>query len=206
MEFAKSLRPTEDLPHIQAMHAIWDVLKEKIELSNPQKVSAPRVTSPTVTTPTLATPTCQPDTGTVENSLTEIDLGYSEYNDVAQIDVDQFAPEPPEVNYLQLAESNYRGPSPLDLQDDIGFDECDLKGIAELDPTLVPDEATELEKSTNSSTSLILDTQFITDQPQVDKDTEKAQISAFPESSGIEIPTRSHSILVFFPPFPFPFL
>ena len=195
MEFAKSLRPTEDLPqNLQAMQPILDDLKEKFELSNPQKVLAPRVTTPTATTPTLATPTDQPDTGTVENGLMEIDLGSSEYNDIAQIDIDQFAPEAPEVNHLQLAVSNDRGPSPLDLQDDIGFEECDLKGVSELDATLVPDEATELEKSTNSSTSLILDTQFITDQPQVDKDTEKAQISAFPESSGIEIPTRSHSI------------
>ena len=195
MEFAKSLRPTEDLPqNLQDMQAILDDLKEKFELSNLQKISAASETTPIETTPTLAMPTDQPDTGTVENGLMEIDLGSSEYNDVAQIDIDQFAPEAPGVNHLQLAESNDRGPSPLDLQDDIGFDECDSKGVSELDATLVPDEATELEKSTNSSTSLILDTQFITDQPQVDKDTEKAQISAFPESSGIEIPTRSQSL------------
>ena len=90
--------------------------------------------------------------------------------------------------------SNDRGPSPLDLQDDIGFDECDFKAV---DPTLVQDEATELEKSANSSSSLNLDTQIITDQPQVDKDTEKGQISPFPKSSGNKIPTRSVSIPAF---------
>ena len=119
MEFAKSLSPTEDLPqNLQAMQAILDDLKEKFELSNPQKVSAA-----SETTPTLATPTDQPDTGTVENGLMEIDLGSSEYNDIAQIDIEHFAPEAPEVDNLQLAVSNDRGPSPLDLQDDIGFDE-----------------------------------------------------------------------------------
>ena len=71
VEFAKSLRPTEDLPHnLQAiMQAILDGPKQKLELSNPQKVSAPYVTTSTATTPTLATPTCQPDTGTVQNGL-----------------------------------------------------------------------------------------------------------------------------------------
>ena len=82
------------------MQAILDGLKQKLELSNPQKVSAPYVTTSTATTPTLATPTCQPDTGMVENGLMESDLGSSEYNDVAQIDIDHFAPEAPEVNHL----------------------------------------------------------------------------------------------------------
>ena len=174
---------------------MFECLKEKFELSNPQKVSATYVTTPTVTTPTLATPTCQPDTGTVENGLMEIDLGSSECNDVAQIDIDHFSPEAPEVNHLQLAESNDRGPSPLDLQDNIGFEEFDSKGIIELDATLVPDEATELEKGTNSSTSLILDTQFITDQSR-----QRHKYLHFPSHQELKFPP----VLIPFQDFPVP--